>query len=70
MQVACLPSQATVDQYPNNTTRCLLSLQKDAKYKVLTPRIDSVLDRFRQREPLSSETEAEEQNKGEQPVML
>ena len=36
----------------------------------MTPRIDSVLDRFHQRGPLSSETDAGEEKKTENPVMI
>ena len=38
------------------------------KYEVLTPRIDTVLDRFRQRGPLSSETDAGEERNTEDPL--
>ncbi|KAL9975413.1 hypothetical protein ACROYT_G012573 [Oculina patagonica] len=44
------------------------SPSRDSKYEVVTPRIDSVLDRFRQRGPLpSSETEAGEERRTEEP---
>ena len=36
----------------------------------MTPRIDSVLDRFRQRGALSSETDAAEERRTEEPVMI
>ena len=45
-------------------------LQKDSKYEVMTPRIDSVLDRFRQRGPLSSETDVGEERRTEEPPMV
>jgi len=44
------------------------SPSKDSKYEVMTPRIDSVLDRFRQRGPLlSSETDTGEERITEDP---
>ena len=49
---------------------CLL-IQRDPKYEVMTPRIDSVLDRFRQRGPLlSSETDAGEERITEEPPVV
>ena len=48
-----------------------LLIQKDSKYEVMTPRIDSVLDRFRQRGPLlSSETDAGEERITEEPPVV
>lgn len=41
---------------------------KETKYEVLTPKIDSALDRFRQRGPLSSETDAGEEKRTENPT--
>lgn len=50
---------------------CFLLIQKDSKYEVMTPRIDSVLDRFRQRGPLlSSETDAGEERITEEPPVV
>ncbi|KAJ7376666.1 leucine rich repeat [Desmophyllum pertusum] len=45
------------------------SPSKDSKYEVMTPRIDSVLDRFRQQGPLSSETDVGEERRTEEPPM-
>lgn len=41
---------------------------KETKYEVLTPKIDLALDRFRQRGPLSSETDAGEEKRTENPT--
>lgn len=50
------------------TIICSFFFQKETKYEVLTPKIDLALDRFRQRGPLSSETDAGEEKRTENPT--